>query len=450
MVSMPTSWPSIQKVMTLREFMDVDSNVTMTDLASRRRPKFLLKDIFSQDPCQILHSHYMTNAKVPPVNSASDSIIVIADLNLPEGIAYNDIIFKITFASRTGANQYEIEDTVYRELSKYDLPFVMQHLKTYKCSHFQQLLTYGRQSQSLSKLFQDQKLTWKEKSECITSIKNLLLQIKRRWWDLKEYHFASYDWTQAQIIVCERGRGCSLADKIVSLTTKNENLDENDWVAIFIQVMFCLAFFEQINLMHHDLHLGNVWLDTTDHKVKYYLNVGASLPIVFTTDYIVKVYDFDHAALGGYTNTLLERNCYHVGECNVMNIGRDYAQFCWWLNTCTLVPDSIKDTIKRSVDKEFLANTQGHHPGSLSWSGHPCVHVMGHSCNPYQNASVVENIRIIANQKSLYDSQSTDYGSKSILYLPNHTPEHKLVRANAQSNVWQAAAFPSTLPSLHR
>jgi len=421
---MATWWPSIQKVETL-EFMNVDSNVTMTDLASRRRPKLLLKDIFSQDPCQILHSHYMTNAKVPPVNSYSDSIIVIADLNLPEGIAYKDIIFKITFASRTGANQYQIEDMVYKELSKYDLPFVMQHLETYKCPKFQQLLSYGDvSSQSLSKLklIQDQKLTSKEKSERITSIQNLLLQIETRWRDLQKYQFASYDWMQAQIIVCERGRGCSLTDKIDSLRTKNENLDANDWVAIFIQVMFCLAFFEQINLMHHDLHLGNVWLDRTDHKVKYYLNVGASLPIVFTTRYIVKVYDFDHSWLRGHNNTLLDRHCSSIGECNFMNIGRDYAQFCWWLNKCTLVPHIIKETIKRSVNEDFLANTQGDRPGSLSWSGHPCVHVItDHSCNPYQNASVVENIRIIANQELIYDSQSTDHGSESILYLPNHT-----------------------------
>ena len=50
-------------------------------------------------PCDLFSNKFMTEIRVPPVNSASDSIMVIADINLP--IAYNEVIFTITFIAVT-------------------------------------------------------------------------------------------------------------------------------------------------------------------------------------------------------------------------------------------------------------------------------------------------------------------------------------------------------------
>ena len=397
-------WPALHKVNALyRSFMDVDQVVTMTDLASRRRLKYMMDQIFGDDPCRIFHSDYMTNARVPEVNSASDSIMIIADLKLPQNIAYKDVIFKITFKSLSVRNQYEIEGLVYEILGQYELPFVMQHFKTYKCINFYAVLNHNA---------------------------SLIHQVKQRGATLYEHQSKLYDFNEAQIIVSERGGGSSLIDKIQAiLTNKDVNISKEDWIAIFMQVMFCLAYFEEIGIMHHDLHLGNVWLDRTDQRVKYTLKITKmSNPIVFTTNYIVKIYDFDHAAItetryrqGGKENTLLRDHCTSLGECNIMKAGRDYAQFCWWLHSTAfeLLPEMVKATIKNSVNQSFLENEIGDQLGSLSWSGHPCK-VAGHSgtpCESYETNSVVSMISRISETETLKDNGSTNHVTESVLSL---------------------------------
>lgn len=396
-------WPALDKVNVLyRAFMDVDEVATMTDLDSRRRLKTALTTIFGNDPCLILHSEYMINARVPPVNSASDSIMVIADLNIPNHIAYKDVIFKITFKSKTRKNQYQIEALVYYILSKYPLPFVMQHYETYYCPKFSTVLNHNSQ---------------------------LIKEMTQRWTKLKENQSQFYDFEEAQIIVSERGGGSNLFDTIASIRKNVIRISDEDWIAIFMQVMFCLAYFEELGIMHHDLHLGNVWLDMTDQRVKYKLKITkTSNPIVFSTRYNVKIYDFDHATVvqtkyrkGNRENVLLEDLCPTIGECNTMQPGRDYAQFCWWMNAYAndLLPNMVMQTIDASVDSKFLQNKAFNQGGSLSWSGHPCIKTKTR-CQPYSITSVVKMISDISKSNTLQDRGSTDHGSESTLYLPSY------------------------------
>ena len=175
-------------------------------------------------------------------------------------------------------------------------------------------------------------------------------------------------------------------------------------------------------------------LDITDQKVKYSLYITkTSNPIVFSTSYIVKIYDFDHATIvetkyrkGTTENTLLEEEemCYTVGECNTMNPGRDYAQFCWWINAHAkdLLPQMVKQTIDASVDNVFLRNKAFDQGGSLSWSGHPCIKTENR-CQPYSTNSVVKMISDISKSNTLQDRGSTDHGSASALYLPSYSIE---------------------------
>lgn len=399
-------WPALEKVNVLYRgaFMDVDDVVTMTDLDSRRRLKTALTMIFGNDPCEILHSKYMINARVPAVNSASDSIMVIADLKIPDHIACKDVIFKITFESKTKENQYQIEALVYYILSQFSLPFVMQHYKTYNCPNFSRVLQHESK---------------------------LIKEMKQRWTKLSQYQSQYYDFEKAQIIVSERGGGSNLLDAIASVREKDKNISDEDWIAIFIQVMFCLAYFEELGIMHHDLHLGNIWLDMTDQKVKYRLNITKTepkQPIVFSTRYIVKIYDFDHATIveteyrqGSKSNVLLEKLCDMVGECNTMRPGRDYAQFCWWIHVYAndLLPQMVKETIAQSVNRDFLQNKAFDQVGALSWSGHPCIKTEK-VCRPYSTKSVVEMISNISRSNILRDRGSTDHGSESTLYLPSY------------------------------
>lgn len=424
-------WPARPKVDALFQssFMQVEDGygydsagnfvrrITFTNLSSRRRLKLLLREIFGDDPCKILHSQYMKRARVPPVNSGSDSIIIIADIDIPNRIAYRDVIFKITFESKTARNQYQIEALVYEFLARYELPFVMQHYKTYYCLDFSQVLRVRRdQSEESGRLIE---------------------QIRRRGQTLHTHQSDNYNFNNAQIILTERGGGMSLEDAISAIQGgKLKNLNEEDWIAIFMQTVFCLAFFEDIGIMHHDLHLGNIWLDKTDQKVRYVLGINKeSKPIVVVTDYIVKIYDFDNAAVletpysvwkGSRENTLLRERCPLLGECNLMNVGRDYAQVCWWLRRAShLLPRLVNDIITTSVDPQFLANSAADDGGTLSWMGQPCVSRGAHNaCQPYETRSVVQMLRRFASY--ITDEQERESNARGagiieeILHLPSY------------------------------
>ena len=415
-------WTALERVHALYraagrlDLMEVDQVVTMTDLSSRRRLKTIMKNLVGNDPCQILKSEYMSsNTFVPAVNSASDSIMVISDLNFPNNIAYQNVIFKITFESLTDRNQYQIEARVYQILSEYQLPFVMQLYDIYECNSFVEFIESGS-------------------SELINSIRERAIA-------LEEQHRGYYDFNKAQIIMIERGGGSSLQDAIHAVYAGSQFISDDDWIAIFFQVTFCLGFFEELGIMHHDLHLGNIWLDKTDQTVQYKLRITPSArPIVFTTSYIVKIYDFDHAAIvptqyrrEGKTNRLLESLCSQVGECNRMKKGRDYAQFCWWLYRASdIVPKDVTDIITQSVNNEFLNNRCTNPPtpgcqnvtgvrGTLSWNGAPCRYEQGRrSCQPYPTRPVVEMLSMIAASNVLADTRTAGHMLESVLELPSY------------------------------
>lgn len=330
-------------------FMEVDQVATTTSLDDRRRLKLYLAQIFGSDPCALFSSPHLRNIRVPPVTSASDSIIVICDVDLPEYIAYSDVIFKITFAPNSTHNQYAVESAVYKLVSQFELPFVMQHIHTFLCSTFE------------------------------SSISNP--QVRERLRNMQSVKRFKYDFNRAQIIMCERGRGECLAKSL-------GKVKDAEWTPIYIQILFCLAFFEEMGIMHHDLHLGNVWLDRTDALVTYKLYTDRTLaPIEFTTNVLVKIYDFDHSSMSRtmynthVKDLLIERNdmlerefCNPFGRCNRMQPGRDFAQVCWWLNQVPSLSEAVKGCITESIDQAFLSDSGISEGGRLSFAGDPCIH----------------------------------------------------------------------------
>lgn len=394
--------------------MDVDYVSTKSSLDHRRRLRQFLTHLFHASDCKVFSSKYLQNIKVPPVNSASDSIMVIADLNINDMVAYGkltpctdctyreglhmltNIIFKITF--KTHLNQYEVENGIYKLLSKYELPFVMQHLHTFHCTNF---LQYIHQP-----------------------------DIVKRLQALQKQHGHKYDWNQSQIIMCERGSGHSLFESI-----EKNIVDSQDLEFVFLEVIFCLGFFEDIGIVHHDLHLGNVWLDHSDKIFKYRLFIHKTLPpIEFVTNILVKVYDFDHSTVtqtpynssivqGQVVNRMLDENglCAAIGECNKYAYGRDYFQFAWWLYNRTQLPEKIKAMIERSVDNSFLRNKRGNYIGSLAWDGHPCVIKDRESCQMYpQMPSINKLLRGCTGTE--FNGNST-YDIMQEVYLPSYNGE---------------------------
>ena len=373
--------------------MDVDYVTTKSNLDHRRRLGTILKDLFDASDCKVFSSKYLQNIKVPPVNSASDSIMVIADVKVPDVFAYTNIIFKITFKGYL--NQYEIENGIYKLLSNYELPFVMQHLHTFYCKNFVQ--------------------------------NTIQPDIVGRLQSLQKQHGQKYDWNQSQIMMCERGGGHSLFDAI------DRNLvNSQDLGFVFLEVLFCLGFFEDIGIVHHDLHLGNVWLDRSDKIFKYTLHIHKTLPpIEFVTNILVKIYDFDHSIVtqtqynssivqGQVVNRMLDANglCAAVGECNNYAFGRDYYQFAWWLYNKAQLPEQIKAMIESSVYNPFLKNRKGNNIGSLSWDGHPCVINSGESCQMYPEMPSI-NVLLRKCTDTKFNGDWT-YDYDQTLYLPSY------------------------------
>ena len=309
-------------------------------------------------------------------------------------------------------NQYQIEAEIYKILSQYDLPFIMQHYKTYICDNFT-------------------KITKQHTSPLIS-------QINERGRILFQHQQANYNFHRAQILVIERGGAGSSLEAAIRAIQSNRlaNLSDEDWCSIFIQTVFCLCFLEDIGIMHHDLHLGNIWLDQTDKKVKYTLKIRKDAPpIVFITNYLVKIYDFDHATItatkyrpGSMENNHLTGMCALVGECNQMKNGRDYYQFCWWLHKTAgaLLPKLVGQFIEQSVNTHFLNNNAGNQPGSLSWSGHPCIiQSQGKACEPYETPSVIDLLErfsktVVTKEKLNAAEKRTDFDIETVLYLPSY------------------------------
>lgn len=82
------------------------------------------------------------------------------------------------------------------------------------------------------------------------------------------------------------------------------DIQEIDIVKILFQIIYTLKCFENIKLIHNDLHAGNILVEILDDEEQ--LNYSINGPIYsFYTKYIVKIYDFDRASIPRHN---IERN----------------------------------------------------------------------------------------------------------------------------------------------
>jgi len=327
-----------------RDFMDVDQIETTVSIEHRRYLYERWKEI-SADQCNIFASDVFKNIIVRDANSASDSIIIFLDI-IYKGSSRNvyvpSAVIKMTFLGGT-TNELEYETQVYSFLMLFKNPFVTQLIKNFSCSDAFSLCKSG-----------------------IENNRTAMEQIINRIDSLNRKN-AQYDYKKVRILLTERGTGSTLLQW---------NDSDYEWVCVLVQLLFCLAYFEDIGLMHHDLHLGNVLVEKTDKAVTYNLKISKTKFVKFTCNHIVKIYDFDRATVRktkhqniSSDNSLLNLLCNRLGTCNKFTIGWDLAQVCWWLfNTKRDCPSIIKKFIKKTIDNRFLEMDE-----QLSWKGHSCV-----------------------------------------------------------------------------
>jgi len=251
-------------------------------------------------------------------------------------------VIKMTFLGGK-TNELEYETQVYSFLMLFKNPFVTQLIKTFSCHDAFSLCKSGLENHR----------------EAMQQIVNRIHALHRK--------NTEYDYKKTRILLTERGMGSTLLQW---------NASDYEWVCVLAQLLFCLAYFEDIGLMHHDLHLGNVLVEKTDKVVTYNLKINKTKFLKFTCNHIVKIYDFDRATVRktkyqsiSSDNSLLNLLCNSLGTCNNFTVGWDFAQVGWWMfNTKRDCPLIIKKFIRKTIDNRFLEMNE-----QLSWKGHSCV-----------------------------------------------------------------------------
>jgi len=141
--------------------------------------------------------------------------------------------------------------------------------------------------------------------------------------------------TQLDLFIFERAQGTSLSDVVSEyLSWPSGKWRTVPWERIgapLFQVMYTLLCFQRVGLMHNDLHLGNIFVDTHPVAISrtytYMSTTKKQRTVTVTSPYTVRMFDFDRGAKtktkhssSVVRNTNLEGGmCEAFGACNTFN-----------------------------------------------------------------------------------------------------------------------------------
>lgn len=69
-----------------------------------------------------------------------------------------------------------------------------------------------------------------------------------------------------------------------------------DWSHVFLQLAFTCAVFEQMNFLHNDLNLSNIFLETMEEPVELSYRLAEGEHYTIKTNYFVKVFGFERSS----------------------------------------------------------------------------------------------------------------------------------------------------------
>lgn len=230
--------------------------------------------------------------KIISKDSGSSTIIATA---IARGCP-QPIILKISFQPVDPLNNsLKVEEQIYKNIISYLLvnnftPHLVEYITTINdCGDV------------------GQRLTESEKTKYYSRIDNI--------------NYANdYDIYRSFIIVMTKSQGITLENMI------DKNISEDLLFIIIFQVIYTLACFERVMLVHNDLHFGNIFVDKLDKAEIYQYHVNDK-NVRIKTEYSALIYDFDRA--GSY-HPAVERN---------MTLDRD---FCGQYKQCNY-PGSLQD-----------------------------------------------------------------------------------------------------------
>lgn len=263
---------------------------------------------FSLPTCKI--TDYILNLKLLGKNSASDTAIISGDvkvLDRPYGV-----IIKFSFASRIN-NSLIIEIEIYSRLLNYIKSHITPNIMAFVA--FKQCKDFIPFAQAIVR-----------HKEAHYELYEHLVDYFKRLSDAGKLNH--YDLSIANLLIIERGMGEPIIKdfrKLEGWAFKQRT--ENEWLSMFFQVYYTLTQFSIDKIRHNDLHLGNVWMDSSIQNENFVYFIDANTYYVIPINDIVKIYDYDHSAAPGEVNTILNKLCPMYGECQSPNDKFDSYRF---------------------------------------------------------------------------------------------------------------------------
>lgn len=279
-----------------------DLPISNIPLAQTRRWRMALtrafeSRMFTLNACEV-GSLFRPGTKVLSLEekgSTSVSIVILGQLRLPPSITEilgrdkngnRAIAVKVSFASLVGDNSLELERFVYQKVTtplimKDVTPHTMLYVGTFECRDF------------LAKLMDQQKTNTAHNMVASDLMLQMMAMTRGRY-------ASQFDWNKMTMLVLERGRGQSL------LTWMQRRRSWANWKIVLFQIMYTLACFWEVGLMHNDLHGGNIWIDPIIPQPFTYLvhsppilshrHIGPK-PLMYQMEaqWMCKLYDFDLA-----------------------------------------------------------------------------------------------------------------------------------------------------------
>jgi len=248
--------------------------------------------------CSDMFRWFSELPRVPGKNSASDSIVMLGDLNVPVH-GNNSVVIKVGFQNITGDNGDEVERFVYERIvnpliKARHTPHLVAFVGVVQCQSFDPPPCY-------------QSPSGKSKTpQCEFNAQ------------YDQLNGGSLNMRQMRALITERATGITL-DKWLETERSISDLH-----AVLFQIIYTLTCFNEIGLQHHDMHLGNVFIDTmSGPSVRSFTYVTSTRAYVVRTQWVAKFYDFDLATKHAtplnslaMENTRLEEFCPEYGICN--------------------------------------------------------------------------------------------------------------------------------------
>lgn len=252
------------------------------------------------ESCDI--SSIIEDIKIIPKNSSSNSIIVFGKIKTDLKLETNDrnIVIKISFNPISKLNNSLIvEQQIYKN--------IITNLVNNK--HTPNLISY------LGDIFCTSNSFKIPESE-VDNLKDSLQETDSEFYDMTKYN----------LLILEK----ALNEKTLVQWFDDHHTSE-EVLSVILQILYTLVCFNNIGLIHNDLHPGNIFVEDTGRKIPIYLKYDEGKYIKLETRYIPKIYDFDRGSIihpAVNLNTELDIFfCNKFKTCNIQNEKFDMFQF---------------------------------------------------------------------------------------------------------------------------